>query len=166
VLTEEVNGTATNNVGAAFLAYFENLPGADQRLVTFEEVRARAVNNVGIRVSAVAGAAGDYGTAVALNASDDRLIANTDYALLGAVSQLPCCTLTITGPETSGRKVALPLHWNELISADWFVWLSQKYGIPAIPVFNSNNKGNVLVQAADPGGAIATAATLIFAELR
>jgi hypothetical protein len=165
VITEEVNGTATNNVGAAFLAYFENLPGCDQRLITFDEVRARAVNNVGIRVSVTAGAAGDYGATRALNADDDRLIANTDYALLGATSQLPCCTLGVVGPETSGRKIAMPLHWNELISADWFVWLSRKYGIPAVPVFNSNNKGNILLSAADPGGAIATAATLIFAEL-
>jgi hypothetical protein len=166
VLTAEVNGTATNNAALDLLAYYENLPGADQRLESWEVVQARTINVLGIRVSVTAGAAGDYGTARAINADDDRLIANTDYALLGVSSQLPCATLAITAPETSGRKIGLPLHWNELISLDWFVWLSQKYNIPAIPIFNSNNKGNIQLQAADPGGAIATAATLILAELR
>ena len=42
VMIAEVNGTATNNVGFDFLAYFENLPGADQRLLSWPEVDARA----------------------------------------------------------------------------------------------------------------------------
>jgi hypothetical protein len=166
VLLADVNATAADNAELDLLAYYDNLPGAEQRLMTWPEVEAQARNMVGIRCSVVAGAAGDYGTARAVNADDDRFIANTDYALIGVESQLPCALLTITAPETSGRKIGLPLHWNELISSDFFVWLSQKYNIPAIPVFNSNNKGNIMLQAADPGGAIATAATLIFAELR
>jgi hypothetical protein len=165
-LTVEVNGTATNNVALDLLMYFDNLPGADQRLMSWEEVEARTVDNVGIRVSVTAGATGDYGSNRTLNQDDDRLKANTDYAILGATSQLPCGLLAFTAPETSGRRIGLPLHWNELISADWFVWLSQKYRIPAIPVVNSNNKGNVIFQAADAATNVATAATIIMAELR
>lgn len=165
VLTSEVNGTATNNVSQDFLAYFENLPGADQNLVMWDEIEGRIANTLGIRVSVTAGATGDYGANRTLNQDDDRLIANTDYAILGASSQLPCCLLAFTAPETSGRRIGLPLHWNEVISADWFAWLSKEYRIPCIPIVNSNNKGNVIFQAADPGGAIATAATIVMAEL-
>jgi uncharacterized protein YheU (UPF0270 family) len=166
VLTVEVNGTNTNNVALDFLAYYENLPGADQRLLGWPEVQARTVDNLGIRVSVTAGGTGDYGSNRTLNQDDDRLKANTDYAILGASSQLPCGLLAFTAPETSGRRIGLPLHWNEEISGDWFVWLSEKYGIDCIPVVNSNNKGNVIFQAADAAAGVATAATIIMAELR
>src|SRR5690348_13482084 len=146
-LTVEVNATATNNVALDYLSYYADLPGAQQNLHSWPEVQARAVDAVGIRVSVTAGAAGDYGTGVALNATDDRLKANTNYALLGATSQLPCGLLGITGPETSGRRIGLPLHWDQEKSAGWFVDLSDKYNLPLIPVFNANNKGNIILQA-------------------
>jgi hypothetical protein len=166
LLTVEVNGTNTNNVALDMLQYYSNLPGADQRLVGWSEVLARTKNNLGIRVSVTAGATGDYGSNRTLNQDDDRLKANTDYAILGATSQLPCGLLAFTAPETSGRRIGMPLHWNELISGDWFVWLSQKYNIDCIPVINSNNKGNVIFTAADAATNVATAATIIMAELR
>ncbi len=165
VLTVEVNATAADNVDLGFLSYFEDLPGAQQRLVSWAEVESRLVDYVGIRVSVTAGATGDWGTGRALNADDDRLKANTDYAVLGITTQLPCCAIGFTAPETSGRRIALPGHWNQQIGGGWFADLSQKYGLPLIPVVNSNNKGNVLFNAADPGGAIATAATVLLAEL-
>jgi hypothetical protein len=164
-LTVEVNGTNTNNVAFDYLQYYENLPGADQRLIDYNELQARARDNVGIRVSVTAGASGDYGTARALNADDDRLKANTDYAVLGAGSQLPCGLLAFTAPETSGRRIGLPLHWDTQKSMGWFVDLSQKYNMPLIPVVNSNNKGNVQLQAADAATNVATACIVLLAEL-
>jgi hypothetical protein len=165
-LTVEVNGTATNNVALDLLMYFDNLPGADQNLIGWSELEARTVDNVGIRVSVTAGATGDYGSNRLLNQDDDRLIANTDYAILGATSQLPCGLLAFTAPETSGRRIGLPLHWNELVSGDWFYTCSKEFGFDCIPVVNSNNRGNVVFQAADAAAAVATAATIIMAELR
>ena len=165
VLIAEVNGTATNNVDLGWLSFFENLPGADQNLYRWEEIEGRIVNTLGIKVNVTAGAAGDYGATRTLNQDDDRLIANTDYAILGATGQLPCHTLAFTAPETSGRRIGLPLSWAPHVSGGFFVDVAEKYRIPAIPVVNSNNKGNVIFQAADPGGAIATAATIIMAEL-
>lgn len=165
-LIAEVLGTATNNLGLDFLSYFEDLPGAEQRLATWAEVDSRAVDMVGIFVGPTAGAAGDWGAVRALNADDDRLIANTDYAILGATGQLRALSLAITAPETSGRKITMPIHPMEQISAGWFVDLSEKYQLPLIPVINSNNKGNVQLQVADPNGATAPHVTLILMELR
>lgn len=167
VITAEVSGTAADNVGLNLLMYFDNLPGAsDQRLASWAEVSARLVDMVGIFVNPTAGAAGDYGATRALNADDDRLIANTDYAILGATSQLACELLTFTGPETSGRRFGLPLLTREEGSGQWFVDLSEKYGLPLIPIINSNNKGNILFQAAGCAGATVPHVTLLMAELR
>lgn len=164
-LTAEVNGTATNNVALDYLVYYEDLPGLEQSLATWAEIERRIVNTLGIKVSATAGAAGDYGSNRLLNQDDDRLKADTYYAILGATSQLPCGLLSIQGPDLSNFRVGLPLHWQSNLSAGWFVDLSLRYGIPAIPVIASNNKGNTIIQAADAAAAVATGATLILAEL-
>lgn len=165
-LTVEVNGTAADNVGLNMLMYFDNLPGAgDQRLASWAEVSARLKDMVGIFVNPTAGAAGDWGATRALNADDDRLIANTDYAILGATSQLRCGALALVGPETSGRKITMPLLPDSNETAGFFQDISAKYALPLIPVINSNNKGNITLQAADPNGATVPHVTLLMMEL-
>jgi hypothetical protein len=156
VLVVEVNGTATNNVGIAYTAYYDQLPGAVQR---------RFKQYVGVRVSVTAGAAGDFGTARLLNADDDRLIANTDYALVGLTGQIPCCTVVMIAPETSGRPVGCPVHWDANVSGDYFLNISNLYNRPCIPVINSNNRGNITFQAASPAGATAVAMEVMLVEL-
>jgi hypothetical protein len=165
-LTAEVNGTATNNVALDLLEYFDNLEGSDQQLYRWEEIEGRIKNTLGIRVSVTAGATGDYGSNRLLNQDDDRLKANTDYAILGITGQLPCGLVAFTAPETSGRRIGCPIHWDDQISGGFFVDLANKYRIPAIPVINANNRGNVVFQAADAAAAVAVAATVIMAELR
>jgi hypothetical protein len=88
-------------------------------------VEPRIVDMVGIFVNPTAGAAGDWG-APALNADDDRLIANTDYAILGATSQI-AARRSLHRAETSGRKIGMPLLTQEQGSGQWFVELSQRY---------------------------------------
>jgi hypothetical protein len=165
-LVIEVNGTATNNVGLGYLAYYDQLPGALQRLISPGELYARFKNYVGVRVSVTAGAAGDFGTARLLNADDDRLIANTDYAVVGFTGQIPTCTVIMIAPETSGRPVGCPVHWDANISGDYFINLSNLYNRPCIPVINSNNRGNITLQAASPAGATAVAMEVMLVELR
>jgi hypothetical protein len=165
VLVVEVNGTATNNVGLAYMAYYDQLPGAVQRLISPGELYARFKQYVGVRVSVTAGAAGDFGTARLLNADDDRLIANTDYAVVGLTGQIPACTVVMVAPETSGRPVGCPVHWDANISGDFFVNLSNLYNRPCIPVINSNNRGNITFQAASPAGATAVAMEVMLVEL-
>lgn len=166
VMIAEVNGTAANNVGFDILAYYENLPGAEQRLASWAEVDSRSVDMVGVFVNPTAGAAGDWGANRLLNADDDRLNANTDYAILGAVSQVRSLALSITAPETSGRRITLPLSPQSAISAGWFVDISAKYALPLIPIINSNNRGNINLQVADPNGATVPHVTLLLMELR
>jgi hypothetical protein len=165
VLIAEVSGTAADKVGLNYLSYFESLPGADQRLTSWGEIEGRIVNMVGIFVNPTAGAAGDFGANRLLNQDDSRLNANTDYAILGASSQISAETLSIIAPETSGRRITLPLGIDEQDGAHWFANLSAKYNLPLIPIINSNNAGNVVLQAADCVGATVPHVTVLMAEL-
>ena len=164
-LVVEVNGTATDNVELDQLWYFDDQTGADQSLYTWAEIQSRIVNTLGIKVAVTAGASGDYGTARAINADDDRFIANTEYAILGIQCQLAASLITVKGPDTSNRRIGQPLSHQEAVSNGWFVDLSQKYNLPTIPSFNSNNKGNTLLEAAAVAGGVVTAAVVLLAEL-
>lgn len=164
-LIVEASGTAADNVSFDFLAYYENLSGAEQRLLSWVEVEARGVDMVGIEILPTAGAAGDYGNSVALDSSDDRLKANTDYAILGATFDASVDVLTFTAPETSGRAIGLPGLEDTQDTAGWFVDLSNRYGLPLIPVINANNAGNVQFKVADAKGATAPVVDVLMVEL-
>lgn len=164
-LIAEVNGTATDNVGFDFLAYFSAASGAQQRLVSWQEIVGQIEQVVSIFVGPTAGAAGDWGATRPINADDDRLIADHAYAWLGATSQIACEAFAVTAPETSNRKIGLPLLVQEASSATYFADLSDKYSLPLIPVLTANNKGNTQVQAADAAGATVPHVTMFLADL-
>src|SRR5258706_5977683 len=82
VLSVQVKGTASDDVIITMLIYYHDLPGISARLATYEYVKAHTKNLVGINTTLPPGD-GVAGRGVALNASDNRLHANTDYALLG-----------------------------------------------------------------------------------
>jgi len=165
-LIVEANGTASDDVTNSQLVLYDGPAVPDSRFITYDEALARQVNKVGIRVDVSAHATtSTYGTAVALNATDDRLKANTWYALAGGLVDLPVTTVTIKGPETGNLRVPLPGHWNEQIGAGWFLELSRRFNKRLVPCFNANNKSNIFLEVADCGGGSAPRVTLQFLEL-
>jgi len=166
-LIVEVNGTAAADVTVSQLLEYETPNDIGGRFETHSGVESRLKNLVGIRVSPAAHATtSTYGTAEAINTDDDRLKANTDYALLGLTSDLPFTTLGIFGPDTGNFTIPIPGHWDESISSGWFYDMARRWQKPLIPVINSNNKGVTFVKIADAGGGTAPLVCLLFAELR
>lgn len=128
------------------LLHYEDLPGIDARLMNLAAVRKAARNTLTIENTITATAASTYSAAQALNAGSDLLKANTNYALLGAVIGATCGALTVRGPDTGNRRVAIPGGTDPLQSADWFVQLGEAYGVPCIPVFNSANRAGTFIE--------------------
>ncbi len=152
-LIVEANGTAADDVTFTQLVEYEGPEVPDGKFLYYEDVMARAVNLAGIRISPSAHATtSTYGTAEAINADDDRLKANTNYALIGLTSDLPFTTLVIQAPENSNFRLPIPGSWNEQITAGWFLELARRFQRPLVPYFNANNKGNIMAQVADAGG--------------
>lgn len=165
-LIAEYSGTASDKSEMSWLAYYEDLPGCDMQLRTWDQIKGRITNTLGIRVSCSAGSAGTYGTALNFTSSDDRLIANVNYAILGVTSQLPATTIALGGPESSNRFLGCPLHWNARNCADYFVQIGKEHGIPSIIEFSGSNKALWQIKVADAATTVATAATVQLAELR
>jgi len=149
-LTITVSGTAADDVLVSFVIEYDDLPGASAVFSNPDQVQALRKSTVGIQVTAVASATpGAYGAQRAFNADDDRLHANTWYAILGASVQTQVTTISLLGPDWGGQRIGLPAGSLDLNSSTWFFDQSRKWGKALVPCFNSNNKGNVLVQVAD-----------------
>lgn len=165
-LIVEANGTAADDVTFSQLVMYSGPGVPDGKFLTYEQVKALGVNLVGINIAPVPHATtSTYGATRALSADDDRLKANTWYALLGATSDLPVTTLAIHGPETANFRVSMPCHWQEAVSGGFFLELARRFNRALVPVFNANNKGNILVEAADVGGGTTPHVDLKFVEL-
>lgn len=172
LLNVQVNGTASDNANVGLQLYYENIQGAGQRLATWEQIQASIAQAnstqsriLGIEVTVTAGTTGNYGTAVALNANDDRLQADFDYALLGYTVDLPGSIFGIKGPDTGFYRIPMPGHWDTRHTADWFVQQAKWRRTPHIPIINANNKATTFLDGVSAGNAGATKVSLILAQL-
>jgi hypothetical protein len=145
------SGTANDEIAVSWNTLYDDLPGVNSVLASWDQVQQLRYTTIGLACNAVASgtAASTYGTARAMNADDTRLIANTWYAILGATVQTTCLSITLTGPDWGGQRIGFPAGALTTDSATYFVDQSVKWGLPLIPCFNSNNVGNVNVQVLD-----------------
>ena len=171
-LNVQVNGTASDNANVGFQIYYQNFQGSEQRLAPYtlveQAVRSGIAGNsrvLGIEVTVTPGSTGNYGTAVALNANDDRLQADYDYALIGYTSDQPVLCFGISGPDTGQYRIPMPGIWDARHTSDWFLQQSRWRNGPRIPIVNANNKGQTFLDGIDPGNPGATKLSLYFAQL-
>lgn len=126
--------------------YYSDLGGQNARLQTWDAIRPRIKNIIGMRLAITLGSTVGYNGARAINADVDLMRANTDFALLGMTTNTECAAVTLRGPDTANLRVAVPGEPD--LTEDtmwWFRWLSMHYNLPTIPVLNSANKGGTLV---------------------
>lgn len=167
-LTLELTGSAAAGdiETACMLLYYEDLPGVSARFVDKSTVLARTQNLVAVENTITPGTAGGYSGEEPINAEFDLLKANTDYALLGYLVDTECACVRWRGADVGNLGVGGPgdpdLRW---LTKEWFVLLSERYGLPLIPVFNSANKSGILVDVAQDENGAAVTVTSIFAEL-
>lgn len=149
--TISVTSTANDVTAMNYVIEYDDLPGASAAFIGPSDVTAMHKSRVGIRVAAVANTStgGQWGATRAFNADDDRLHANTWYAIEGVNMTLPVVGVSLIGPDWGGQRIGLPAGSIQIQSSSWFLDQSIKWGKKMIPVFNSNNKGNVLVQSMD-----------------
>lgn len=165
-LNVQVFGTATDNSNVTLQVYYENLPGSQQLLASWEQVKSQIVKVLGIEVTVSPGSAGQPGTAVALTANDNRWVSDASYALLGITTSVPLMVCRVYGPDTGYAKIPVPGHWNVRQAAGWFVRAARLRGVPHIPIINSNNAGLTFIDAIHTSAAASTKVSLIVAQLR
>ncbi|MBZ5569455.1 MAG: hypothetical protein LAN64_16605 [Acidobacteriia bacterium] len=140
---------------AALLIGYDDLAGIAGRYIDVATLRKAGVNIVTAEVTVTAVATGNFGGAVAINSSFDNLIANTDYAVLGGMTDTRGNVVGITAVDFGNLRVGFPAEPTlRDETQNWFMQLSTAFNAPYIPVFNSANKTTTLVdvQTNNAGG--------------
>lgn len=167
ILTVTANGTAADIICALFNVRYENLGGVNARMARWSQISNGYDNTVGILTNPITAANGAWGAGVALNSIDDRLHADTDYAVLGWTNSVPCTGVALQGVDVGNLFVGGPGGPDADTTGTFFIDQSVKYGdAPYIPVLNSNNKQGIYLQVADVVGSNTIQLTLIMAQLR
>ena len=166
VLTFELSGGGAETDAAFIAVYYEDLPGVDARLATWDEIAPRIVNVAGVEQAiTTGGTASDWGGSQAINADFDQFKRNVDYALLGYTSDIALGAIGVTGPDTGNLRVGGPGALNPEFSSEWFVHLSRLQGRGHIPIINGANCGATTFDVSHTATATAANVTLILAEL-
>ena len=148
--TIQVTSTASDNCAVSYNILYDDLPGASGTFISPAQASNLQNSIVGINVAAqTSSTRGAYGTSRAFNADDARLHANTWYAIIGWTLQTPIMTVGLLGPDWGGQRIGGPGDPLTFRTGDWFFMQSDRWGVPLVPCFNSNNVGNVLVTLAD-----------------
>jgi len=164
--TAAATDAAGNFEYGAALIYYENLPGVVASLITPGQVKQIGLHALGQICSITATASGGYTGSQAVNATADNFIANQWYALIGATVDVPCVAVRVQGVDIGNLGVLIPgSSTTPSQCSRWFAFLSEWYGLPLVPCFNSANKGSVFVSVAQDQGGAAVNVTLHFVLL-
>lgn len=153
-------------LGHALMQY-DDLPGADQRLITWAQLNSRMESLLTIEASLTVTAGPAYTGEELLTAESDLLKANRDYAWLGARVGVEAGAVYLRGPDTSNLRIGMP--GNDLdgdLTTGFFCTLARAFGQPLIPVINSGNKASTYIGGSSDENATAVPLSLILALLK
>jgi hypothetical protein len=168
-LTLQLSGSAVGGQVevASILVYYQDLPSIAGRFIDWPTVQKNGVNMMGQETTCVTGGAAGYSGTQAINAQFDNWKANTDYALIGYNVSTDQATVGWRGIDVGNLRVGGPCtKARRHITSSWFAGLSMAYGIPLIPVFNSQNKNAIIVDIAGNQAAANVIVTSLFIEMK
>lgn len=156
-LQVQISGGGAEADAGALGIYYTDLPGASARLYSPSDILPRIKTIKPIEVDFTTVVIGTGWLDTAINATEDNLHANTDYAILGYTVDTACTAIGIKGIDTSNMRVCGPGVTSSLATGDYFWENALRENLPMIPVFNSANKAATFVSAL----AVAAAATKV-----
>src|SRR5581483_1092604 len=160
------SATAGDIEAGALLIHYEDLPGQSGRFISYDDLVKKGTNVVTVENTISTGTAGGFSGSEAINSEFDLLKANTDYALVGYLTDTECATVRWMGVDVGNLGVGgLGNDTDRQMTQDWFARLSKAYALPLIPVFNSANKAAILLDVHIDENGADPAVTSIFVEL-
>lgn len=145
-----VGGGAATFDNVVFSVYYEDLVGMSGNLFKWSDIVSRVKNLLTVTCSPASSVVGDWGTAVAINATNDLFKANTNYAILGGWSNMTAMIASVNGPCTGNVLTAFPVYpADQTDGRQHFVDLSLKTDLACIPVMHSSDKAATFFNVAD-----------------
>lgn len=152
IVTGSGSAVAGDIEQASMLYCYEDLPGVDGYFIDDAELLRRAEDIYAFPNTISTGVAGGYSGLENVNAEVDQLKANTDYAIVGYDLTVACGSVRYISSDWGNLGVGGPGPVvgtaGALETRDWFRRVTKIMELPAIPVFNSSNKANTFIDAA------------------
>lgn len=151
---------------ACMLVQYDDLPGVSGQFMTSDEVKSSMINVLTVENVITTLATGNYTGQQPINTLFDLLHANTKYAILGYQVLSECACVRWLSSDFGNLGVGGPGNdTDKKLTANWFMDLSHRTGLPLVPVFNSANAASVLIDVATDQAAAAVTVTTILAQL-
>ena len=166
VFTVNISGGAAEVDAGAFGIYYQDLPGVQARIYDWSAISGQIDHIKPVEVDVAAQATSAGWTDTKINATEDLLEANRNYAILGYTTDTACLAVGVKGAETGNLRICGPGPTLGLQTTDYFVKMNRDQGRPYIPVFNANNKNAYFVSTALVSTANTPTVELILALLR
>jgi len=164
-LTVQVTGGTAETDLVALSIYYSNLPGATARLYNWADIMPLIAHIKPMEVDCTNSATVGAWTDTLITTTENLLKANTDYAVLGFVTDIAQGMVGIKGQETNNLRVCGPGATLTDTTSNFFVEWSQREQTPHIPVFNAANAGNTYVSTCDVTASTTPKVQLILAQL-
>lgn len=165
-LAISLSGGAAAEVDVVTLSiFYSNLPGATARLKMWGDIAGLIANIKPVEVDFAQPAAGGQWSDTIITATESLLKANTDYAVLGYITNQACAAVGLYGSDTGNLRVTGPGSTDSLATSEYFVQLSNDTGLPTIPVINAANANNTFVSVVQGTALTAGKLQLILAQL-
>ncbi len=164
-LVVNIGGGAAEVDAGAFAVWYSNLGGASARLHMWSDIASLVKNVKPLEVDFnTAAAAGQWQDTV-ITTTENLLHANTDYAVLGYITDVAVCAIGLKGIDTGNLRVCGPGVLRSEVTSQYFADKSDAMGQPYIPVFNAANAANTFLSCMAVETATAVKGQLILAEL-
>lgn len=163
--TVTIAGGAAETDIALLQLYYTNLPGSQARLHMPGDIQGNVDNVKPLRVAVTSSATVGAWTDTVITTTENILHANTDYAILGYMSNTALGCVGIRGIDTGNLRAAGPGATLELGTTDFFVKMSMATGRPHIPVFNAANANGTFASVCAATASVAAVVEFICVEL-
>jgi hypothetical protein len=164
-LVSLISGGAAETDIMALHLYYTNLAGASARLHSWGDIEGNVANIKPQRVAVTSAATIGAWSDTLIGTTENLLKANTDYAVIGYMTNTALAVIGIRGNETGNLRVCGPGSTQEFPTTSYFKYMSEKTGRPYVPVVNAANINNLFVSVAAATASVAAVVELILAQL-
>lgn len=151
-LTIEVSGGTAEVDAVGVSIYYSDTQGLAARLHSWGDISGFIEHIKPLEVDWTTNGTANVWQDTVITTTEDLLIADRSYAVLGYILDTAMTAFGVKGQETGNVRHCGPGSTTSLETNDYFVRLSNQRGTPHIPIVSANNKGSIFVT----GSAVAT----------
>lgn len=165
-LTAETYDTATTNANLGLLVYYDSLSGSNGKLSTWDQVKPRILQLIGVSIDISAAATlSEWSAGDNWDVPTNLMKADYEYAILGYDTQLDVCSIAVSGPCTGSLYFGGPGITNPEHTRMWYARMSREYGLATIPIVKQADIGNTFAHQVDNAAGAVNTVSFLCAQL-